>query len=336
MTCRPHPPGDLAALARLSAKIGADPLLVQAAGGNTSIKDGDVMWIKASGTRLADAKTRDIFVPVDLPRLRAGLDDPDVDADRPVQFALGGSGLRPSIETALHAIFERRVVIHVHCVSILSHAIRENPAATLDSRLNGFDWRLIPYVKPGAALAALTRATLAPTTDVAVLANHGLVVAANGVEEAAGLLERVVNSARLEPSAARPVDMDALDAHCGQHWRPPSAGAPVHQLALDPARLAQATNGSLYPDHVIFCGVGANAVEPPLPKSDGAPVFLLVSGIGAAMRVDASPGAWALADCLGDVLTRTPADASLTYLTSEQNAELLDWDAEKYRRRLDG
>lgn len=99
---------------------------------------------------------------------------------------------------------------------------------------------------------------------------------------------------------------------------------PVHQLALHPARLAHATNGSLYPDHVIFCGVGTNAVEPPLPNADGAPVFLLVSGIGAAMRVDSSPGARALANCLGDVLSRTPADASLTYLTSEQNAELLD------------
>jgi hypothetical protein len=29
-----------------------------------------------------------------------------------------------------------------------------------------------------------------------------------------------------------------------------------------------------------------------------------------------------------------PEDAVLTYLTQEQNFELLDWDAEKYRKAL--
>ena len=54
------------------------------------------------------------------------------------------------------------------------------------------------------------------------------------------------------------------------------------------------------------------------------------------MRADATPGAWALAECLGDVLTRLPEGAALNYLTLEQNGELLDWDAEKYRQALNG
>ncbi len=40
----------------LSARLGQDPLRVQGAGGNTSIKSDGVMWIKASGTELADAE----------------------------------------------------------------------------------------------------------------------------------------------------------------------------------------------------------------------------------------------------------------------------------------
>jgi rhamnose utilization protein RhaD (predicted bifunctional aldolase and dehydrogenase) len=35
--------------------IGRDPLLVQGAGGNVSWKEGNTLWIKASGTWLADA-----------------------------------------------------------------------------------------------------------------------------------------------------------------------------------------------------------------------------------------------------------------------------------------
>ena len=43
---------ELDRLRKLSARVGSDPLLVQAAGGNTSLKDKGVMWIKASGTWL--------------------------------------------------------------------------------------------------------------------------------------------------------------------------------------------------------------------------------------------------------------------------------------------
>ncbi len=59
---------ELEALRRLSARVGADPLLVQAAGGNTSLKHNGLMWIKASGTWLRDAVARDIFVAVDHQR----------------------------------------------------------------------------------------------------------------------------------------------------------------------------------------------------------------------------------------------------------------------------
>ena len=39
----------------LSARLGQDRLQVQGPGGNTSVKQDDVMWVKASGTELADA-----------------------------------------------------------------------------------------------------------------------------------------------------------------------------------------------------------------------------------------------------------------------------------------
>jgi rhamnose utilization protein RhaD (predicted bifunctional aldolase and dehydrogenase) len=64
------------------------------------------------------------------------------------------------------------------------------------------------------------------------------------------------------------------------------------------------------------------------------PVFMLVPGKGALIRSEASAGAQALARCLGDVLARFPPAASPVYLTAGQCAELLDWDAEKYRLAL--
>ncbi|MEP2027651.1 MAG: class II aldolase/adducin family protein [Paracoccaceae bacterium] len=327
-------PRDLVDLARLSARVGTDPLLIQAAGGNTSVKNGDVMWIKASGTLLAEAGTKDIFVPVDLPAMCVALDDENVNADQTAQFILGSATLRPSIETSLHAVFSQRVVVHVHCVNALAHVIRRDKKALLDERLTGFDWCLVPYAKPGANLAEQVRHAMGSETDVVLLGNHGIIVAGNTVAEAEDLLNRVVAALRVAPAAMGTVDVDALENLATSGWSVPKASASAHQLALDPQRMNQASGGSLYPDHVIFCGIGATVVEGDLPNPADAPVFLLVPGKGVVMRDDASKGAQALMNCLGDVMLRVPSNAELNYLTLEQNAELLDWDAEKYRQML--
>lgn len=325
------PSADIKDLIALSARIGADPMLIQAAGGNTSVKDGAVMWIKASGTQLADAVAKDIFVPVDLPAMRDALADPGQDADQTQRFALGDTGLRPSIETSLHAVFHQRVVVHVHCVNTLAHAVQAEAKALLAPKLADFAWALVPYVKPGANLAALVQAHRSPETDVVVLANHGLIVAADNVAEAEALLARVVAALSLPTTRATP-DLDALARLATPDWTVPPGDAAIHQVALDPDRLAQATGGSLYPDHVIFCGIGALSAE--TPPTDPEPPFVLISGKGALMRKSASASAEALMNCLGDVLMRVPATAQLAYLTLEQNAELLNWDAEKYRQAL--
>src|SRR6478609_1103987 len=93
---------ELHALRRLSAAIGADAALTQAAGGNTSIKLDGVMWIKASGTWLAHAGNRDIFVPVKLDLLRQGIDGNDPACETCVDYVdheLNIGNLRPSVET---------------------------------------------------------------------------------------------------------------------------------------------------------------------------------------------------------------------------------------------
>jgi rhamnose utilization protein RhaD (predicted bifunctional aldolase and dehydrogenase) len=130
----------------------------------------------------------------------------------------------------------------------------------------------------------------------------------------------------LDPIAVHAADLGDLP----DGWVP---GPPsLSHIARDPARLAMATGGSLYPDHVIFCGVGALAADVP-PKGD-TPPFVLIPGKGALLRADASAGAQALAQCLGDVLLRVATGAELRYLTLEENGDLLNWDAEKYRQAL--
>ena len=147
---------ELDRLRAFSARVGSEPLLVQAAGGNTSLKDGGVMWIKASGTWLKDAASHDIFVPLDHAAILQGLakNDPACEACTAfVRTDLNSTGLRPSIETTVHALMPQRVVVHVHCVNTIAWAIRADGEQRIAERLKAFDWAFIPYARPGLPLA---------------------------------------------------------------------------------------------------------------------------------------------------------------------------------------
>ncbi len=333
------------ALKKASAQIGQDPMLIQAAGGNTSLKDADVMWIKASGTLLSDAENSDIFVPVDLPEMQKALKTGEARADMPAQFLLpGGPDLRPSIETSLHAVFPQRVVMHAHCIHTLTYAVQINGKAMLAEKLAGLSWGFVQYAKPGANLARLVAQELKQDINVIVLGNHGVIVAGETVAHTLALLHDVHNRLYSAPQAQLLPNFGRLEKLVTQSPYELPDYAALHQLALDPSRVSAASAGSLYPDHVIFCGIGASVVledetleqaEVRLSAKDGpVPVFLIVPDCGVVVRKGASSGAHALMRCLVDLVMRLPKEAQLNYLTLDQNLELLDWDAEKYRQAL--
>ena len=314
----------LDALRDYAARIGADAALVQGAGGNVSLKDGDTLWIKASGTWLAQATSREIMVPVSLARL-------DLEAEDTSPFVVAHAnphGLRPSIETSMHAVLGWRVVVHVHCVETIAWAVRADAEHALAAKLVGFDWCFVPYVRPGPPLTREIAARLRAGTDVVVLGNHGLVVGADSVEAAAARVALVQQRLRVAVRAA-PIRHERArgdgDGDSGYRF----AEDPVtHATALDPLRLALARRGSWYPDHVIFLGPGVSDC------ADGR-TMVVVPGVGVMLRADASAGAAALARCLADVTGRLDPDAALVTLTAEDEATLLGWDAEKYRQSLD-
>ena len=96
MTLASNDDGELLALRELSAALGADPLRTQGAGGNISIKRDGILWIKASGTWLADALAHDMMTPVRLDPLREAIAQRDPRAAAAVDFVeLGPERERP-------------------------------------------------------------------------------------------------------------------------------------------------------------------------------------------------------------------------------------------------
>jgi rhamnose utilization protein RhaD (predicted bifunctional aldolase and dehydrogenase) len=336
-------PALLNELRGLSARVGKNIMLTQAAGGNSSIKHGDVLWVKASGAWLADAEDKDIFLPISLSGARAALAEGN--ERMPAVPDHASSQLRASIETSLHALMPHPVVLHVHSVNSIAWSVRKDACDEFSERLRGLSWHRLDYYHPGLPLAQAVGESLARRpADVLILGNHGLVVGAGTCGAAEELMMEVERRLSLVPRTSPPAAPDAVAQICAStEYRP--AADPIHNaLATDPHNLSIASGGSLYPDHVIFLGralpalfgeedlgllaarVAANGLAPP--------VAVLVRGKGVVIRTDANTAAHALLTCLALVITRLPLDAAVKYLPPDKEQALLSWDAEQYRQQM--
>jgi rhamnose utilization protein RhaD (predicted bifunctional aldolase and dehydrogenase) len=343
-----RPGDDLGALRALSVSLGTDITRTQGAGGNTSIKIGDVMWVKASGTWLAHALERDIMVPVEVPPLIEALQAGDPRAEKATDFvidALNAGGLRPSIETSVHGIIPQRVVAHFHCVNTIAWNVQVDSegrlAALMREALPDLTWAMIPYRRPGTPLARAIAETRERAPDILVLANHGLVVNGDSVEEVGERIERVTAALALPRRSPPAPDLGWLrDAaeRLGNYRLP--VDPETHDSALDPAAARVALGRALYPDHVIFLGrevhllIDADLEADDLRGND-APKMLLAPGKGVLLHEDLTAGGETMARCLAEVVTRIPAGAAINTLTAAQEAELSGWEAEQYRQTLD-
>jgi len=318
----PDSPADFAAFRAFSARLGEDPLRVQGPGGNTSIKAGAVMWIKASGTELAEAERRDIFVPVDRGAALAEARGDAGDGSCKTTVLDPTNTLRPSIETTFHAALDWPVVAHTHSIAALAHAVGPDGLVIAARKLGDLPTIRVPYAKPGLPLTQAILERTEPDTRVFLLGNHGLIVCGDSVARTAALMEEVESRLALPPRAVPQVVPDIAPPE-GFDW------APESWIARDDVAAGLAQAGSYYPDHVVFLG-------PALPTrdTDATPPAILVEGVGVALRNGATASQRAMLRCLSDLLRHLPPEWTPRPIGMQAEAELLNWDAEKYRQAL--
>jgi len=322
-------------------KIGKNPLIVQGAGGNVSWKENDVLWIKASGTWLADAGDKDIFVPVKLDHLTTALKNGDYAV---VPQTISSSPLKPSIETLLHALMPHRIVVHVHAIEVLAHLVRKDfdlmNYPTLDKALNA---RTVKYCKPGAELAEAVASQLDGTsnTRVVFLKNHGVIIGGDSIDEisetllylthffAAPAVSAQVTTPHFSLRLANGVEFDPIGV------------TKLHEVAVTPSLVDRLNdNWALYPDHVVFLGPrprlfgSLEEAKSTLEMESELPDVIFVRGVGTFTRETMNKAKIAQLICYYDVITKLNDSVPLSTLTDAQICELVDWDAENYRRGL--
>lgn len=327
---------------RYCISISQDRLLVQAAGGNVSWKSGSTLWVKASGTWLADAGKKEIFVPVDRKPVDAALAGGDYTLK---PKAMDGYTLRPSIETLLHALMPHTFVVHLHPVEAMVHLLERDSQKTLQNKIgNAVKWGLVGYHKPGVELARAVHALMLSTPDLQVvfLQNHGLILGANTLEQIDINLRIITRCLSHRPRALNGNGQNRLEAlHFEGLEYQACQDLSLHKLATD-AELYQRLQDSwaICPDHVVFLGakavcmeaLDANAIRSAVAES--APSFVFIKNWGVLEKTTITATERAQLTFYLDVVSRLQSNAALELLNPAQIASLLDWDAEKYRRLL--
>jgi len=203
-------------LIEISQFYGRDSRFVIAGGGNTSYKNAEKIWVKASGSSLA-AITEEGFAVLDRAKLNLISDKVystnAAEREEQVKNDLAGAtitkGKRPSVETSMHNVIDFAFVVHMHPTLVNGLMCAKNAQADLQ-KLFGAKTLYIEYTDPGYVLFKKVedaikafRAEDGAEPAVIWLQNHGIFVAANSIEEVKVLYTKVLDT--LEKAVKFPV-----------------------------------------------------------------------------------------------------------------------------------
>ena len=216
-------------LIEMSRRYGINEEYVLVGGGNTSYKENGIMYVKGSGTSLADI-TEEQFVGMDVKKLcdiahPAYLDDMknlrESEKEETVLNAImaaklpGNETKRPSVEAVLHALFPYKYVLHVHPALFNGLTCGKKGKELCCEQLGHEKAVWIPLIKPGITLALACSVlfndffkSYEKYPQLVFLQNHGVFVAADTVAEIDEIMKNVYN--KLKESVKEEPDFEIV------------------------------------------------------------------------------------------------------------------------------
>jgi len=271
----------LSKLVEISNLYGKNLDYVLAGGGNTSFKDKDYIYIKASGTTLGEIDENG-FVKMRRDELqkmwtKKYSSDDDIREKEVLEDLLRarefGENGRPSVETSLHELLPQSYVIHIH-PALLNGLSCSKDGEKLCKKLLGEDVIWVPIVKPGWVLATEVKKASDEYTKKSgkipqkiVLQNHGIFIGDDDIDN----VKKMYNDVFMALRVALTKDIDHSEV---EFDRKKAANiAPVIRMMLredSTSIVAFKTNADIMnfvkdeksfypissafsPDHIVYC-----------------------------------------------------------------------------------
>ncbi len=356
---------ELQKIAELSRYYGSDSAYVFMGGGNTSVKNGETLYIKPSGVALATIQPEQ-FIALDRKAIRRVFEMPlpentDLREELVKTVMLAsvrplGAG-RPSVEAPVHEVFDYTYIVHLHPAMVngmtCANAGKETCARLFPQAL----W--LDYCNPGCTLAFVVKEALAEykaahgkQPNVFFLQNHGVFVGAETPEEIRSLYSEIMDTLAAQYKLADiPLELPPFEAATDDDVL---ALAPALRTLLgnDKGRAVvrclgkgDAFGGPLTPDHMVyakgFAYQGDEVSEASLEAFRGAkgylPKVISIQDKALFVAADTLKDTRAVEMALENALLvqrYAGAFGGPHYLTEPQYMFIQNWEVESYRRSI--
>jgi rhamnose utilization protein RhaD (predicted bifunctional aldolase and dehydrogenase) len=316
-------------------KVGSSFNLAQGPGGNISYKEKGVLWIKASGKWLENANKENIFVPVKQEGLIESLKRGDYVTKKEI---IKKTLPKASIEISLHAILPFKYVIHLHIISILKFLVRKNYIKEIEKITNKeFNASYIDYVKPGPDLAWKMEKEIinAGQKKIYFLQNHGVVICSDSLLE----IDKIINKLEI---TFKPY-FHELEYNFNKKINSPNSDysfiypEKYNYLAYNLFNKIF-DSWALYPDHLVFLGTSPNIFdsvkEAKIEMMNNACEYLIVKDYGVLVKKNISLSSIMHLKIYTEIINNQLKSRDLSLLNVKQVSELVNWDAELYRKNV--
>lgn len=319
-------------LVKISNYCGQRWDLVQAGGGNSSVKIGDIMYIKASGCNLTEIDLHKNYVGLNfnliLNEIKKIKNDDKKERENIAKnitekYHYFGKAYKGSIETTMHCL-TKKYTIHLHPVQLLKILVRKDCEMILR---NIFDkYLLIDYETPGIDVC-LNLLKKYNNEEIIFLKNHGLVVSSNNFNDLIIKIEEIINIAenyfKINYNHLKKVNeiSEKFTEICNK------------KMVCYLSKIKKIKNQVSFPDKLIYCGQNyindLNKIKEYIEEYQEYPVFLKENGHIYIISTS-------LKRCkeIEDVMNVALELSDEEFLKKEEIKYLNNWDAEKYRKNI--
>jgi len=364
----------LTKLIEISQYYGTNPQYIIAGGGNTSYKNNEYIWVKASGTSLSNIDENG-FVCLSRSILKQIKDktysNNSAEREEQVKFDLNQAivapkHLRPSVETSMHDIIDYSYIVHTHPTYANALLCSKN-AESLTYEIFGDDVVYIEYTDPGYVLfkkvlerISKFKATKGYMPSVIFLQNHGVFVGANTLEEIKAIY------ANIEEKLSSRIINNTFDASV-QHTSCDKL-AILQKYFAEKSLISQGYIGELInrfiedreafaliskpftPDIIVYCKSNYLFIEKGANERDiikainqfgnahgYLPKVILIENECLAIVEDSASNIQKVLDVFLDMMKISLFSENFggqNFMTSEQISFIDNWEVENYRRKV--
>ena len=309
--------------------------LVQAGGGNSSVKIDEFMFIKASGYNLTNIDENNGYVPMNNIKLVEAIFKENI-KDILTYNIIGDK--RGSIETFMHSIL-KKYTIHLHPIQINRILVSKNATEIINEIYPNS--LIIEYFTPGIKVCNKIKEKF-NNEKVIFLLNHGIIITSDNITELYNLINDVLekfesyqnmdflkykNTNKISKTINNVFKIDNVSYLCEDVL--------VNRYLSQKIELFK--ESITFPDFLIYCGVkllfGLENIEeykslyyePPKIIIENNLIYISSHSMAKCKEIE---------EVFKSNLFILDSNFEKTYLSADDICFLNNWDAEKYRQLL--